>query len=187
MGFGNFLFFIIVLIFAISAIKRAMENAAKEAGKNAPLGRDPEAGPSEVEEFLRSLQQARRQQAQVQARPGRPQAAQRQAMRPQPPVPAEEPFWQEAGRPPVREARPAAPAVRPVRVRRPRKPDVDDHVETLVAKQPVKESPPPEAKPVVAVPASLKKVGLKEAVIWSEILGPPLSKRRRGGRGPLGR
>jgi len=187
MGFGNFIFFIIILVFAISAIKRAMEAASKEAQKNAPRGRDFEASPSEVEEFLRSLQQARRQQPQVQARPDRPQAPPAEGMRPRAAAPVEAPFWQEEGRQAVRQARPVAPAVRPTRVRRPRTRDVDDQVEELVAKEPVRQSPPPEAKPAVVTPPALKKIGLKEAVIWSEILGPPLSKRPPRGRGPAGR
>ena len=31
-------------------------------------------------------------------------------------------------------------------------------------------------------PLVLKGFGLKQAVVWSEVLGPPVSMRRRGGR-----
>ncbi len=197
MGFGNFIFFIVILVVAINAIKRAMEKAGDEAKKNAPQGRDFEAGPSEVEEFLRSLQQARRQQTQVQvqrggppAQAGRapaqaraPQARPAEGMRPRAQASAEVPFWLDQERGAVRTVKAAAPAARPVRVHRPAKQDVDDHVETLVAKEPVKEEPAPKPKAAVVTPPELKKVSLKDAVIWSEILGPPLSRRGpRSGR-----
>ncbi len=189
MGAGNFIFFIIVLIFIVSAIKRAMEKAADEAKKNAPKGRDFEASPSEVEEFLRSLQKARRQQTQVQAQrgapraqPARPQARPAEGMRPRAQAAAEAPFWMGESRGAVRSVKPAAPAARPVRVRRPAERDADDHVEALVAREPVKEEPPPKPKAAVVTPPQLRKVSLKDAVIWSEILGPPLSRRGPGGR-----
>jgi len=180
---GNVIFGIIVLIFIISAVKRMLESLAREAQKNAPRGGDFEAGPSEVEEFLRGLQQARGQQPQVQARPGRLQAPVRRGMAAGAPL-LEDALLTGEGR------GPAAPAVRPVRVRRHRRAE-DDVVETLVAREPAKEGPSPEARPAAVAPAVLEKMSLRDAVIWAEILGAPVSKRRRadGGRpcGPMGR
>ena len=230
---------IFVIIFIVSGLRRLSQSAA-EANKargaqggaargGAEQGPDAEASPSEVEDFLRSLQQTRRQQGQVQAPPRRPQGAQRQAGRVQagrqeapfwqgqPPQPineegpttrlvqAEAPvrpagrqegsYWQGQPPQPINEegpttrlvqaeapARQAAPAVRPTRARRRRKDD-DDTVETLVAKEPVKETSPTVAKPAAAALPDLKKFSLRDAVIWSEILRPPLSLRRRGGHG----
>jgi hypothetical protein len=118
MGFGGFIFTIMVLIFIVSGIKRMMEALGREAQKNAPRGRGFEASASEVQEFLRNLQEARRQQTQVQVGQGRLRAPVRQGMRPGAPVPPEAPFW--LGEPPgqANEEGPAVPVARPVRVRR---------------------------------------------------------------------
>jgi hypothetical protein len=187
MSIGSLFTFIVIAIFVISAIKRAMETASQGAQKRQQQGRDAEASPTEVEEFLRSLQHARRQLEQAgQQRPGAPAAPVAQATPPPARLEEEVLLWQAPAVAAVRTRQPAAPAVRPKRVRRQPKPTDDDVVETLVATEPVKESPPPAPPPAAVAPPALKKVGLREAVIWSEILGPPLSVRRRRGHAAKG-
>jgi hypothetical protein len=177
MSIGSFFFLVLVLIFVISGLKRMLEGLAREAEKDQPRKADFEASPSEVQEFLRNLQQARRQQPQAQAPAGGMHAPTRRRMPAAPAMMEGAIFVQEA-------PAPQAPAVRPVRAPRRRQPD-DDTVEELVATEPLKEEPPP-TKPVAPELPELKKTGLKEAVLWSEILRPPLSKRRqRGGRRPI--
>jgi hypothetical protein len=216
---GNSIIIVIfIIIFVLSFLKKLAQSIAeanKGAGAGAPGGAqggqqgaapqkpDVEASRSEVEDFLRSLQDSRRQQGQVQApappRQGaqrRPQGPQRQGGRVQAGRPQEAPFWLGQPPQPVNEegptttlvqldaptVSPAVPAVRPTAARRRRKDE--DAVETLVAKEPVKETAPTVAEAAGVALSDLKKLGLKKAVIWSEILGPPLSLRRRGGHRP---
>ena len=189
------------IVFVLSALKKLTQTQAEArkgggAQGGAPPRPDAEAGRSEVEDFLRSLQESRRKQGQEQA-PQRPmQGAQRQAVRAPARRPQEAPFWQGLPAQPANEEgptttlvrldepplQPPAPAVRPTRARR-RKQE-DRAVETLVAKEPVKDTAPTVAKPAAAALPDLKKFNLRDAVIWSEILRPPLSLRGRAGRPP---
>jgi hypothetical protein len=179
MGLGNIIWVIFIIIFLVSGVRKMLEALQKEAQKGAARKPDFEASPSEVEEFLRNLQEARRQQGQVQAGPGRLQRVPRQGTRAQAPRP-ETPFWQEQAREQANEEGPSVPAVRPVRVRR-REPRREPTVETLVAPPAGKEPAAPAVKPAAPPPPKLKAMSLRDAVIWSEILGAPLSMRPRGG------
>ena len=76
-----------------------------------------------------------------------------------------------AGPPPVQEQ--PAPRVR----RRKAKPAAK---KPKRARKAVKAEVPPVAKKAAAVtPLALRRFGLKQAVVWAEILGPPVSLRRR--------
>ena len=131
---GNAIIIVIfIIIFVVSVLKKLAQSAAEANKAGAARGGavqrpDAEASPSEVEDFLRSLQNSR-QPGQVQAPPRRPQA-QRQA-RVQVGPQREAPFWQGQPPQPVNEegptttlvqaeapVRPAAPAVRPTHARR---------------------------------------------------------------------
>ncbi len=173
---------IVVLFFILGGLKKALE-AAGQAQQRAKgrAGGDFEASPEEVQEFLRGLEAAHGKPAAEppEDRPGR-QAAEpvRERKRPQP-------LWEAAG-----EAEPAtsvsarqATIARARRARRARPREDRKSIVPKPAAETADQSVPAEA---AVAPAALKKFGLRQAVVWSEILGPPVSRRRVPGHRPPG-
>jgi len=183
MGGGDAIILIIfVIIFVISGLKRLLQMLAEQAEGERAQRPDVEATPTEIEEFLRGLQAARRQQPQARARQVAAPRAGRIAARAPAEAPPAAPFWQEGG-PGAREP---VPQVRPTRVQRRPEPKEPAPGPTP-ARERAEAAPAAAATPVAVTPAGLKRISLKDAIVWSEILGPPLSMRRGGGRRPNSR
>ena len=185
MDFGTVVWAIIIVVVVVS---RVLKGARSEDEKR-KVARDQEgfeAAPEEIQEFLRSLSTAAQRKAEgVRAQP-------EAAVQPRPaqaalPRPTDTAFWEAK---PTRQPTPvvAVPTPRPKRSKPRRK------------SQPTarRKSPPPEvlaAREPVAVPKptssrgapilALRGTDLRRAIVWSEVLGPPMSLRRNR-RLPLG-
>jgi len=204
---GDLIIFIIIgaIVLLGRLLKKLGEAGGREARRPPGQVRVPgyEAPPEEIREFLRNLQGARRVEAHA-ARPPvaqspaklprpveelEPQAAALEAGLPTEPAPAETTWEPErilerpVETPPVarvrrRRAKPAAKAVV-----RPAAPP---------AVQPLREekAPATPAAPLTAaagMPVALRRLGLREAVVWSELLGLPVGLRRLRRQPPRGR
>ena len=203
---------ILIVIFVVG---RALKSARSESGRRAAAGVDDEgfeAAPEEIQEFLRSLTTAAQRRAAggeggvpgaaERARPAGPARVQAGGAplrgpgapaRARPPGPARvqagaAPFWAPA--PAVEEMPDVRPAPQPRRVRtqsrkkptpRRKSPPREVVAATERAAAAAPKKPRGDAAPVLA----LRGTDLKRAVIWAEVLGPPVS-RRRNRRLPLG-
>jgi len=171
---------IVVLFVVLGLIKRALEHVSGQEEGRAGASRGYEATPDEVREFLESLRTAHRP-AQAEAQPMQEEAGPVRVALPQeqaqvlPPVGGdvlERPFtvpdvepWRS---PPATRRRRRAPAERTEARRRP-----------VAAPKP--EQPPglPVAAAGLVPPLALKRMSLRDAIVWSEILGKPVSLRAR--------
>lgn len=201
-------FVIFLVVAAVVLLGRLLKKATEAAGRDAARTRgqppDYRASAQEIKEFLRNLQRGRQPAAQV------PSPAAQAPGELVVPIEMLEPSALVLEAEPVAAARPAAAGLdiapvlevpaeaRPVaRVRRRKPPDRARArpKPAPVAATPVqapKEGPVPAAAAAAAavaaagMPVALRRLGLREAVVWSEILGPPLGLRRLRGRGAPG-
>ncbi len=201
---------IIVVLFLLfgGALKRVLQRVTQQMEEDRASSPDYEASPEQVKEFLGSLETGGQPQvrADVQAAAARPERepagrdllwslekptetglAEVLGTRVRPTVPPQRttvsPFWGGA------ETIAAAPRPRekPAVPRPPRREPTEASRRIRVAEaEPVK--PPHEARKAAAVtPLALHGLGLKQAVVWSEILGRPVSLRRMRRRSPGGK
>ena len=156
---------IIGLLVLVSTIaKRVMQAAAEGEHRGEPEDREFRAPRGKVREFLEEVQRSRQETAvPVQEVPPAPAETPRRVTLP-PPLPA-----------PAPQARPRAArrvAKRPRELRARERPI------------PPAQPPAPTAGPVVPTAVRLADTDLKKAVVWAEILGRPVSMRRRRGHEP---
>ena len=173
-----------IIIFA-GGIKKLLQILAKQMAPPEGQPRSIEAAPDQIREFLDRMQGVRRPpEAPVQP-PQRAQAAEELAPGWEPgefvplAVEVEEELPE---RPALEPAQPQALEPPPVLTRkraRPKKPR--KRRPERVAPAPQAKEAPPAAPPG---PKGIKEWDLKQAVIWSEILGRPVSRRRRPGHHP---
>ena len=201
-------FVIFLVVAAVVLLGRLLKKATEAAGRDAArMGRQPpgyRASPQEIKEFLHNLQRGRQPAAQVPApsaqAPGElvvpiemlePSALVLEAE----PVAAARPVVAGLDIAPVLEVPAEARPVARVRRRKPSGRATARPKPAPVAATPVqapKEGPVPAAAAAAAavaaagMPVALRRLGLREAVVWSEILGPPLGLRRLRGRGAPG-
>jgi hypothetical protein len=201
-------FVVFLVVAAVVLLGRLLKKATEAGGRDAARTRgqppDYRASAQEIKEFLRNLQRGRQPAAQVPAPAA--QAPGELVV----PIEMLEPSAPVLETQPVAVVRPAAAGLdiapvlevpaeaRPVaRVRRRKPPDRARArpKRAPVAATPVqapKEGPVPAAAAAAAavaaagMPVALRRLGLREAVVWSEVLGPPLGLRRLRGRGAPG-
>ncbi|MHC4592051.1 MAG: hypothetical protein ACYS8L_05065 [Planctomycetota bacterium] len=209
----GFVIFIAIIVFSVlgRGLKRLMERAAEQTDARQGRGGAYEATPEEVRTFLRSLEAAR--QPQVRADAQAPAAAphttlgvleaaelvvpQRAPVRQRARLPA-----QQVPQAPVRpvevprerEGRPARrPAVRRVarmeravstRGRRPERQAAAPARAVRAQKARPAKAPAEALKAAAVTPLALRGLSLRQAVVWSEILGAPISLRRLRRRTP---
>ncbi|MHC5034488.1 MAG: hypothetical protein ACYTFZ_05590 [Planctomycetota bacterium] len=204
----GFVIFIAIIVFSVlgRGLKRLMERVAEQADTRQGRGEAYEATPEEVSAFLRSLEVARRPtvradaQAPAAAAPTAlgvleaaelvvPQQAPRRQRAPLPPQQVPQVPARPAGVPREREGRPAQrPSVR--RVPRPeraasarrRRPERRTEAPAPAARAP--KAPAEALKAAAVTPLALRGLSLRQAVVWSEILGAPISLRRLRRRTP---
>lgn len=193
---------IVIIIFALSGLKKLLQSVAEQAqeGRGEDSG-EYVASPSDLQDFLRGLEQARREQGgaaaqagagqgraaegapqrrrrpqegAARARGGGRQAAARRAERSLEVQQGATAFWEQT------EAEETPPP--PTEKKREEKPKPAVRAEAAAARkaEPSRERPELPA----LTPEGLKSADLRQAVIWSEILGPPVSKRPRPGHVP---
>lgn len=183
MGTDTIIFLIFVLVFVFGgAIKKFIERLNEQGQAGRRPRADFEATPDELAEFLRGLSAARRPAARAEARPAAPDR-----------------FWEALPAEPepetLRTALMAAPAAtapaarpRPAEPRRRRRPAASRRARPAESGRPTAEAVPAEAaKAAAAFPLALRGMGLRNAVVWSEVLGPPVALRQRRGRRPAAR
>jgi hypothetical protein len=181
-------FWLIIAVFVIGRVIKSIKGAAEQ---QAAAGADEEgfeAAPEEIQEFLRSLTTAAQRRAA--GAEGPPAVAVRREPRPVRAArqrAAQAPFWTPP--PPVQPKPAARPTAKPQPSRASRKkrvaPRKSPPREVLAARPPAQTAPKPRRggkAPILA----LRGTDLKRAVVWSEILGPPVSLRRTR-RLPIGR
>jgi len=185
MNFGSVIWGIVILVVVIRRLlKGAREGAKRQGGARAEKGF--EAAPEEIQAFLRSLTAAKQQRAAgVQERPA-VAAGQRPAQASAPRA-AEPTFWK--GKP-VRQPMPVVtprPQPRTKRTKARKQKPVQRRKspprEVLAAREPAAAPKPTHGR--AAPVLGLRGTDLKRAVVWSEVLGPPVSLRRNR-RLPLG-
>ncbi len=171
------LFFLV--LFVLPAIKKGLERMAEQQRQQGGGAEDDvtyKAPPEEIQEFLQSLAEARgaRQQAPPRQAPVQAPPPQRAAPAPRPTPPmgrlvsVSPPLTVGRGAGDIRPARPAKRAARAVTPRG----------KPIVAPKPAAPPAQPARKGIdVAVLLSGTKT-LKQAVVWSEILGRPVSLRK---------
>ncbi|MGD2174249.1 MAG: hypothetical protein PVJ27_02510 [Candidatus Brocadiaceae bacterium] len=160
------LIFLGIIVFSV--IKKALESLAEKTERGAARGGGYEASAREIQDFLKSLgvQQepeeqpgrAPREQARAEARVQRAQAARRMGPPAGPPT---APRMRERRREPAKKRRKRRKTVPPQREEKPAA------TEPSEARQKVGPALPPSGR-----------LSLKQAIVWSEILGPPVSLRR---------
>ena len=161
---GDFLTLVIIgLLFAVgSIVKRAMRAAGQQDRGRPQRGREFRASRDKIREFLEEIRQGR----------------QATAPAPEPPaVPLEM-------LPPVAPARAVQPPPTPVQQAKPRraKKRKKAGAESLAAMPAQPSAPPAQA---AAPPAfRLPKTDMQKAIVWSEIIGRPVSMRKRIGHRP---
>jgi len=178
---------VFILIFVVGrALRKALAGSA-ERTRAQPGEAGYEATTADIQEFLRGLtsaagprtvggQQGPADGMQVLEGPVRAEAA-----RPAAPGAraAATPFWEGQPAVPIAVPVPAAKP-RPVRTQRPRQPAQQPKRrprEPLAARRPTV-VPPKAAAGGPALPLGLRGTDLRRAVVWAEILGPAVSRRR---------
>lgn len=209
MDFGDVVVpIVIVLLFLLSGLKKILEAAQEQGGEGSGGRGEYEASASEVQDFLRGLEQAQKQQgeqrvqADLQERAGGPRRAAGGAVTPeQAGIPDQgSTFWQEPSR---EEAETAEREAEQARQRAEKRRRAAEERLARARKQAERErrkrqGAGPEAamesaeggegqKVPTVTAQGLKRIDLKQAVIWSEILGPPVGRRgpRRGHVPPM--
>ena len=185
---------IVVLLFVISGLKKLWQRLEEEAAAGPAARPEFEATSDEIKEFLQGLQAAQPARVQHEAPPLRGGAdgilTVLDVAEPRPAAPAERrevplPPSRVSAETPTAVRRPAAraqPARRPRRRpgRRPREAPpsagADDAWEAKV--------PARALKAAAVTPLALRGFGLKQAVVWSEVLGRPVGLRRSRRRPP---
>jgi len=197
MGAGDAMILVIVVILLIvSGLKKLVERAEEE-GRPGPDGEEGyEASTDQIRSFLESLQAPPRR---VPATPEEP-PVQVAAAPEAPPVQVAVEPEEAPGREPALGA--ALPSMERRRVELPSTLGEQEATPARRVALPSEEAgerprrtalrrrrvPRQVAQPSQKAPSSLRSVNLRHAVIWSEILGTPLSLRRKGGRrGPASR
>jgi len=181
---------VLVLVFS-SAIKRLLERMQEQMGSEVDAPEGFEASPEEIRDFLASLQSGHQRRAQAgpamsrvpdDVLPMSPEVRPRLMRGPAEEellLPMQEPMQAEdrpAGvvAPPRVEEQAERRATRPTRRRRPRR---TERKKPVVATE--------VQKAAAVTPLALRGMDLRKAIVWSEILGKPVSLR--GGGPPLRR
>ena len=181
-----------IIIFLVIIIASGMRKLFKTVGQQQETGTPTYTAPSsDVEEFL---ERTRRMQAGQQEAEGEPRWENPIAELIEEPRPQEEqrveifdflrPPQPLRPQPPLLAVGPAPTAVRPAERKkaapRPRKPRSAAAARPRV--QPKKKAPAPPAEG--RIPLHMSRSDLRQAVVWSEILGRPVSMRRHRGHRP---
>jgi len=170
------LIFIGLILLLNAVIKRIARGLAQQQAARGGRQPAPEALPEPVRELLEEIGAARPRQPQAPA-PGQARPA------PAWPVPAVMPAEVVEAQPvQERPARPARKALRAAAARRPSKPRRKAPRRRPAAKVTPATPPAPARAPTRAGPRP--PFDLKQAVIWAEILGPPVCMRQRIGHAP---
>lgn len=181
---------IVVLVLIGGGLKKFKDVLGEEVPAEQKPRADYEASPEEIREFLRGMSAARPPEV---APSARPEAALEQA-----PAPVREavdlgeplatplPATAVAPPGPVREGRARVAQPRPPRqvstARAPRKSKVGALQQAPAAPPELPKGhkvPPAAVKAAAGMPVAFGSLSLKQAVIWSEVLGAPLGVRRR--------
>jgi hypothetical protein len=181
---------VVVMLMIFGALKKLFERLAEKAQADGDEDEHYEASPEDIRAFLQSLGTAARGPA-APRRPAPRAAAQGlppESVSAPPPAPPQAALdvlplvsSERVSGAPVQLSRELPSAAKKRRRRRPAAPL--QRVTRRVAAPPART---PEAG--LSSRSSLRRVSLKQAVIWSEILGSPVSMRRaRGPRRPVGR
>jgi outer membrane biosynthesis protein TonB len=183
---GDFVTLIIIgILFGVGTIvRRAMEAAAQKERRRPQGDREFRASRDQIREFLEDIRQGRQATAPAPEPPAEPV----EELREFPAEPVEE--LRQFPAEPAEELQPVAPP-RPVEVppapvpqakpRRARKrKGAAAEVRAPVPAQPSAPPAEPAAPPAFRVP----DIDLKKAMVWSEIIGRPVSMRRRIGHKP---
>jgi hypothetical protein len=182
-NFGTIFWIIVILLFVIGRALKSAKDATGRQGEAVPDDEGFQATPDEIQDFLRSLNAAaQRRGAGVNVAPEVGERA-----RLTPPQATQPAFWE--GVAPV-QPMPVVETPRPQRPRRaqaPRKAPARRKApprEVLVATPPAAPAPQKQ-QGTAAHRLALRGTDLRRAVVWSEVLGPPVSCRRAR-RLPLG-
>ena len=204
---GELVPIIVILVFiGIGILRKLMEYASRQAGEEGGPAEDYETPPDEVRRFLEEIRSARQPMAPVPAAQAEPRAPTpmeqlfgsfARAQEPGEPVVIElEPALEavQVEEPPAQAPRmgaPEQPRAAIVPVPTPRKPRRKPaRRKKRPSRKPVTARREPEpAKPEAKKPADIKalktgRLTLRQAVIWSEILGTPVGLRRYKGHRP---
>lgn len=170
-----FIIFIVVVLFG-GAVKKLLDKLQEQVAAQGRDRIDYEASPEQVMEFLEGLRTAQQPQVGGQEAPAGEGLREVRA-RPELPKPIVVPPQLERQAPSPPQQPRVAPRKRPRRrVAAPSAPGARRKKEAAV---------PPQARRAAAVtPLALRGTGLRQAVVWSEILGPPVSVRRSRQRPP---
>jgi len=176
----------LIIIFS-SGIKKVLQLLAKKIAAQDGQPRGEEATPDRIREFLERMQGVERQPQQPVPQPGRARAEAE-------PAAAWEagefaPFAVEVQQEPARElpAQPLQPEVQvPPQIFTRKRPRPKKRVARTRRPEPTaRAQEPKETTPAApSRPRAIKDWDLKQAVIWSEILGRPVSRRRHFGHRP---
>jgi len=172
----------LIIIFS-SGIKKVLQLLAKQMAAQEGQPRGEEATPDQIREFLERIQGVERRPQQP-ARP--PERARAEAE----PVAAWEaefaPFAVEVQQEPARELPPQPEVQVPPQISTRKRPRPKKRVARTRRPEPTaRAQEPKETTPAApSRPSAIKDWDLKQAVIWSEILGRPVSRRRHLGHRP---
>jgi len=171
-----FIIFIVVVLFG-GAVKKLLDKLQEQLAAQGRDRVDYEASPEQVMEFLEGLRTAQRPRVGGQEAPAGEGLREARA-RAELPRPIVLPPQLERQAP----SPPPAPRVAP-RKRPRRRAEAPSPTAARRKKEPAL---PPQARKAAAVtPLALRGTDLRQAVVWSEILGPPVSMRRSRTRPPL--
>ena len=182
----NVIVMIVIGVFLVVGhlVKRALQAGAAEGRKSPGVeGTEGEwdAGAQQVRQFLQDIARGRRPPTQAEA--AEPAAPARAVIAPKPEIipPVFAPPLAVKEAEPTARLEPLALAARPPRRRRPRARRRPVRRAAPAAPTPARHTVP---RPPLPIAPRLVGSDLKNAVLWLEILGPPVSARRRGGHRP---
>ena len=165
---GEVIFIIIIVLFLVGKVLAKAFGSTKEGQTPGEGGEEAYETPQDkIRQFLEQVQGGRQQPARRSSPPAVPVTP---AQTPQERFPIAEPV---EAIPVAQPARPAKKAVKRKTKEAPR---------TRVAPLPATAPPPPQSNAPTTV--RLPGANLKKAVVWSEILRPPVSMRKRVGHRP---
>ncbi len=175
MGVDDLILGLLFLGFIIfGAIKKVLEATGEQRARGGSGSTDYEAGAAEIKQFLQSLGagETSRKPSESKTQPSRPTPPEPEVVQPESPSP--EPTLAQRQRRAAQRAQAATPGAQAASRsrRRTRKPAGKPAAGAQAEKKPEK-APEPLKKRLL--PGGF---GLKQAVVWAEILGPPVSFRR---------
>jgi hypothetical protein len=185
---------IFLAIFIIVMAAKGIKTLAQAAGAQAEKKEEGKEGGvafraplDKIQQFMQSLEAARQPEQPPAPKPAVPEQPEaRSLLIPEealPAVPFVEPHAAEPITAPPRAERHERP--RPPKRRRARRRSRD--ARGGLAEQAPQEAPAQAEKEAGALPVTLRGRGLRQAIVWSEVLGRPVSMRARRGPGSAGR